>query len=244
MAQAPEGTVIKLQDGSTRVKRGGQWIPAGNLFQGGAPKLEPQERTQLKEARQRAQTATGTINQLDRFMTVNRETPTGEFGGLPIVRNVRAMFDPNVAEMNSIVERLTPAQREPGSGVMSDADIKMYRASVVGVDKPGPANTRISALGKAGASRERDYAAYLDYYAKVNGTLNGAQEQWDAYAAAEPVYDPTAGTVRKATPWRQYFGIETPAPSAGGRQGGAAPPSRGGTAVKVGNQTYTVREKP
>ena len=244
MAQAPEGTVIKLQDGSTRVKRGGQWIPAGNLFQGGAPKLEPQERTELRDARDRAKTAKSTITQLDRFMTVNRQEPTGGLGGLPVVRNIRGMFDPDVAQMNAIVEKITPAQREAGSGVMSDADIKMYRASVVGVDKPGPANTKIAALARAGASREREFAAYLDYYAKVNGTLNGAQEQWDAYADEEPVYDPISGTTRQARSWRQYFGIETPAPSAGGRQGGAAPPSRGGTAVKVGNQTYTVREKP
>lgn len=240
MTQAPEGTVIRLQDGSTRVKRGGQWIAAGTLFQGAGPKLTPQEGKMLTDARTRAEGASSTISNLDRFMTLNRQEATGGLGGLPVVRNVRGMFDPQVAEMNAIVEQITPAQREPGSGVMSDADIRMYRASVVGLDKPGPANSRIAARGTAGAMRERDYAAFMDYYAKVNGTLNGAQEQWDAYKQAEPVYDPQSGQVRRARPWRQYFGIEQAQPSSGGSSGQAPAQRARATTVRVGGKTYQV----
>lgn len=239
MSKAPDGTVIKMQDGSTRVKRGGQWISAGNLFQGAAPKMTTQENQQLATVREGAAGAEGAIEQIDRFMTLNQKTPTGQIAGMQPYRSLRAAFDPNVAQMNAIVEKLTPAQREPGSGPMSDPDIAMYRASVIGVDKPGPANTKIAALARAGEQRRRDYAAYMDYYARLNGTLNGAQEQWDSYSAQEPVYDHKTGTARTARSWRRHFGIDgQPKPprataGTGPPQGTQAPAQRPATPGRV-----------
>lgn len=246
---APEGTVVLMQDGSYRVKRGGQWIDAGNLYVGPGPKLDPQERKQLGEVRMQAEKATGVMQDVDRFMSLNKEQPSGGLLGLPIVRDVQGLFDPEVSEMNAINNRLTPAQREPGSGAMSNADVAMYRSSVIGYDKPGSTNSKIGARTRAGALRQKEYAAFLDYYARVNGTINGAQEQWDEYKEAEPVYEPGTGRIRRAKPWREYFSIgSAPKPRGVGASPGQAkpPPAEtrpASTTVKVGRNVYEVREK-
>lgn len=220
MANAPEGTVVEMADGSRQIKRGGQWVSAGSLYVGSAPKLDPTDRKQLDTARASAQKAGGTIQDLDRFQALNERQPSGELLGLPIVRDVVGMFDPEVGEMNAISNRLTPAQRDAGSGAMSDRDVEMYRSSVVGMGKPGPTNQRVGAIARAGAIRQKEYAAFLDYFGRINGTLNGAQEMWDQYKTAEPAYDPDRGTVRRAKPWREFFGVS------GGQQSASNNPAR------------------
>ncbi len=239
MANAPEGTVIQMPDGSQRVKRGGQWLPAGNMYVGAGPKLTPQENKQLGEVRMTANKASGAIQDMDRFMTLNQRQPSGQLLGLPVVRDIAGVFNDDIGEMNAINNRLTPSQRESGSGAMSDRDVDMYRRSVVGVGQTGPANQRIAALAKAGAVRQRDYAAFMDYFSRVNGTLNGAQELWDAYRDAEPVYDPDTATMRQAKSWRAYFGVGgDPAPKKSAPSAGGA-----GASVRIGGSTYQVREK-
>jgi hypothetical protein len=211
MANAPDGTVIKMPDGSMRVKRGAEWLPTGKLYSGPGPQLATGEQKQLTDARTRANAAEGVLNDQARFSALNKRTPTGGYMGLPLVGNmfagVAGAFNPDVREMNAITERLTPAQREAGSGPMSDADVNMYRKSVIGPGNVGNTNRDVGTRMRAGAIRERDYAAFMDYYAKVNGTLNGAQEAWDGYKTSNPIYDPETATVRKTQPWRAYFGL-------------------------------------
>lgn len=208
MAQnAPEGTVIRMPDGSTRVKRGTEWLPTGRLYVGPGPKLSPQEQKALGTARTEAEKAAGGIADIERFSALNQKQGTGGFLGFPGARNVFGMFDTELSEMNAITDRLTPMQREPGSGAMSDRDVEMYRSSTVNAGRYGNANRNVGQRAKAGMMRQRDYAAFMDYYARVNGSLNGAQEAWDAYKVAEPIYDPATGTVRQGKSWRAHFGI-------------------------------------
>src|SRR5690606_39909362 len=87
------------------------------------------------------------------------------------------------------------------------------RSATVGIDKPGNANAAVGKALKATATRQGDYVAFLEHYAQTNGSLLGAQEEWDAYAAANPMFDQDAKgalIVRKTTPWRQFFGVEQP----------------------------------
>lgn len=213
MANAPDGTVIRMPDGSLKVKRGVNWIPAGDMYAGPGPKLDPTERKQLGDARSSAERAGSAMMDLDRFQTLNRRQGSGGLMGLPVLRDLHGMVNPDVAEMNAITNRLTPQEREAGSGAMSDKDVEMYRSAVPGQGNPGPANKMIANRRRAGAMRQRDYSAFMEYYARVNGTLNGAQEMWDGYKEAEPVYDAARGEVRQATPWRQYFKVESAAPA-------------------------------
>lgn len=225
MPNAPDGTVIRMQDGSLRVKRGAQWLPTGNMYVGPGPKLEPQDRKALAEARQGAERAGSAMLDLDRFQALNRKQGSGGLLGLPVVRDLHGLVNPEVGEMNSITKRLTPQEREPGSGPMSDKDVEMYGASVPGQRYLGPTNAKLAGRRRAGAIRHREYAAFQDYFARVNGTLNGAQEMWDEYKVAEPVYDPQSGTVRQARGWREYFGVSAPARGGGGRQAAPGAPA-------------------
>lgn len=237
MANAPDGTVIRMPDNSMRVKRGAEWLPTGKLYSGPGPKLATGEQKQLTDARTRANAVEGVLNDQARFSALNKRTGTGGAYSLPLVGNmfagVAGAFNPDVREMNAITERLTPSQREVGSGPMSDADVNMYRKSVIGPGNDGSTNRAVGARMRAGATRERDYAAFMDYFAKVNGTLNGGQEAWDSYKTSNPIYDPETATVRQTQPWRAYFGLPeasgaTPAPRAPAKAPPKATPRVGG----------------
>lgn len=232
---APEGTVIKKADGTYAIKRGGQWMPAGRMYAGPAPKLEATERKALGDYRAGAQRAGEVMIDLERFGSLNRQQGSGGVLGLPVIRDIHGMVNPMVGEMNAITNRLTPGEREAGSGAMSDKDVEMYRSAVPGQGYTGETNKNLRERRKAGAIRTREHAAFMDYYARVNGTLNGAQELWDEYKDAEPVYDPQKGVARQARPWRDYFGVGGGAP--------AAPATRAGQTVTVGGKSYSVRVK-
>lgn len=69
---------------------------------------------------------------------------------------------------------------------------------------------------EAGTRRQRDYVAFMEQYAKDNGNLLGAQEEWDTYAAAVPMFEQSTNgniTVLQGTPWRQFFNMEQNTPA-------------------------------
>jgi hypothetical protein len=169
-------------------------------------------------ARQRAADA-------NRFITLNRANPTGTGAALlgPAVG-----LNPAYAEMRAISARLVPGERTPGSGPMSDGDAVLYGRAVLDVDKPGPANQALADVVIASAERDADYASFLDEYANLNGNLVGANEDWQAYVNANPLFSSGANgqTVRRPAreiqPWRDFMGF-------GERQrGGAQARARGG----------------
>lgn len=175
----------------------------------GATKLAPQDSKYISEARTSAQQLSATVPLVDRFIELNTKVWTGGALGNNTLAGAAAMFDPRVAEMKAITDRLTPAMRQGMPGAASDRDVAMFQSATVGLGKPGPANQSVARALKAGAKRQADYVAFLENYAKENGSLLGAQEEWDAYAAANPMFDQDDKgnlTIRKQTPWRQYFG--------------------------------------
>ncbi|WP_332763906.1 hypothetical protein [Phenylobacterium sp.] len=213
----------------------------GAAFFGAAssrPKMFAKTEQELMSLDGDAKTAQSLRADANRFRDLNRQVPTGELGGLPVVRDVRAMFDPKVGEMKAIVEKMTPSMREAGSGAMSDRDVQMYRASVVGLDKVGPTNSALSGVIEAGARRTSDYTAFKNEWARRHNTLVGSQEAWDDYAEANPLFEAgeTGTKVRKATPWRQYFGLETlstrPTAPAGPRKPALPPAVRAAYAIQ------------
>lgn len=243
--QIPEGTVATNRDGRKAIFRQGRWnvmapdvqsdAPGAGFMTGiVAPKLTKEDSTALASYRNDSRRAMSARSDAMRFQDLNAQEPTGGLGGLPIVRDIRAAFDPQVSEMKAITEKLTPAQREPGSGTMSDADIAMYRAATVGLNKPRAANDAMAKVVRAGAVRQADYAAFMDTWGLRNGTLLGAQEAWNSYTEANPLFEQGANgntAVKGWTPWRQWFGVaggqKSPAPSApkpsmtgGGASGG------------------------
>lgn len=148
----------------------------------------------------------------NRFADLNDKEATGGLAGL--VAPVLAPFDPGVAEMRAISERMTPLVRAPGSGAMSDRDVQMYRKSVPNMGNPRETNKALSKVIDAGARRESDFAAFMNEWARRNNSLVGAEEAWRAYADANPLFKEQGGNtvVNPWTPWRKWFGIEAPKP--------------------------------
>lgn len=173
------------------------------------PKMFSGTEKELMALDKAAQTAQSVRADANRFRALNVDVGTGGIKNLPGIRDVRAMFDPKLAEMKAIVEKLTPSLREAGSGAMSDRDVEMYRASVVGLDKPGPTNEAMARVLDAGARRSGDYTAFKNEWARKNNTLVGSQEAWQQYAEDNPLFSsgPTGTTVNQVTPWREYFGL-------------------------------------
>lgn len=221
--QGPRGGLTKVSAPTTA--RGID--PTNPLYsQGGAVGgLSSSERGDLTKVRDAARGANSAIADANRFISLNQKTNTGGIqNNVWGLKDANKVLNPNIQEMTAITNRLTPAQREAGSGAMSDRDVEMYRSSVLNPGNEGPVNQAISARLKAGASRQRDYAAFLDEFAKVNGTLAGAQEKWDAYSNEHPLYDYERGSIRSGVPsWRQYFGVQQAKPAARQTQAASKP---------------------
>lgn len=179
----------------------------------GAFKLSPQDSKYLSGAREAAQQLHNTAPLIKRFLQLNSKVGTGGAMGLGVVSGSAALLDPRVAEMKAISDRLTPAMRQGMPGAASDRDVAMFQSATVGIRKPGPANTAVGRALVAAADRQGGYVAFLEDYAKKNGSLLGAQEEWDAYAAANPMFDEDGQgnlIVRKQQPWREFFGESAP----------------------------------
>ncbi len=190
--------------------------PNNPLFvgQGAVGSLSSKERDSLVGARDNAQAAGDRLSELGRFEAINRRARTGgiedTISAIPILR----AFTPNNVEMRAITNKIAPTLRQANSGAMSDKDLDTFKTSIPNVGATGPTNQAIGARLRAGSMRERDYAAFMDEFARANGTTFGAQEKWDEYKTMHPLYDPKTGSVRSGVPsWRQYFGMTKPSRS-------------------------------
>lgn len=207
--------------------RGTAMTAASRAAAGGAPvKLSPQDSKYLSTARQHATDLASIVPQLERFGALNREVGTGGLSAVPVVQSTLAALDPRQAEMKSIQDRITPLMRQGLPGSASNFDVQMFQSATVGLGKPGPANEAVRKMTAAAAARVADYAEFMEEYAQQNGNLLGGQEEWDAYAEANPMYGSDKSgklVINKQQPWRLYFADE------GG--GGDAPPA---SALKEG----------
>jgi hypothetical protein len=90
--------------------------------------------------------------------------------------------------MRAITDTLTPMMRVPGSGSMSDGDRLIFANAVPRVGAMGAANQRTGNAMIQAAQNMDDYAAFLDMYSE-GGDLRGAQQTWNLYLNANPIYD-------------------------------------------------------
>lgn len=183
--------------------------------QGAVGGLSGKERDSLVQSRDAAQMAGDRLSELNRFDAVNKIADTGGWtdpaSAIPVIKGLV----PNNVELRSITNKIAPTLRSAGSGAMSDKDLETFKTSIPNVGFTRETNANVSARLRAGSQRERDYAAFMDEFARVNGTTFGAQEKWDAYKNDHPLYDYKTGTVRQGVPsWRQYFGIQQAKPAA------------------------------
>lgn len=182
------------------------------------------------EARTTRGDASAALAAVSEFVELNRRTATGPLA------DVRALASTDLQRMRSITERLTPQVRAAGSGAMSDADVAMYRRSVVNIQTGRDANAQTAAAMAAGFQAQIDHADFVTAYIERHGTAVGADALWARYSEAHPIYDHQTGAPRQRPPWRSVINIEArqtgataspPAAQSGGvrlRQGGNGRP--------------------
>lgn len=112
------GTTIQMGEQETAMQRGfGEGIA--------------EETNQIVEA---GRTASRALGQIDTLEAALQSAPQGVFGGIAGIANQfgipisENMSDLQVAD--AIISQLVPQQRPPGSGVMSDADLELFKRSL------------------------------------------------------------------------------------------------------------------
>ena len=210
---------------------------AGN--QGNAmERLAPQERGMIVSASNAASSARNRIRDLERYQTLNRERGTGM---LPGMMGPVAGIDPVYAEMRQLEAKLTPREREAGSGPMSDRDLMFYNRAIPRIGNPGPTNDSIVAAGVAMSQRDIEYAGFLEEWAARNGTLLGSTESWQQYVDQNPLLEEGENNTlivrQNVTPWRTYFGY-------GDQQRQSGPAQQGGGPVNVSTEDEYRRLPP
>ena len=178
----------------------------GNGFQSSSRTLSAQERASVADAQNAARGALDTLPDINRFDQINAKTPTG---GLNRWNDaIQGMIDPNMQQMNEISARLTPAQRQPGSGTTSDRDLALFQQAVPSRKNTAVTNSAILERARAEAVRRQQYADFLDDYAAKNGTLNGAETAFRSQVGLgtrETPYEPNAAGDRSQLPRGAYY---------------------------------------
>lgn len=171
-------------------------------------KLSPQEHKLLTETQAQANAALDTLPDINRFQELNAQTRTGGLMGMGPFAAARNMFDPNVQQINEINARLTPAQRQPGSGTTSDRDLALFQQAVPGLNRDRTANTAILERGRQEAVRRQQRADFYAEFAAKNGTLNGAEQAFRGtigLGSMESPYDLSQGQSRAPIPRAAYY---------------------------------------
>lgn len=171
--------------------------------------LNQTDQRRISAAVTSAESATSLAADARRFMELNRRAPTNPLVG---VAGPAAGLNPTYAEMRAIQSRMAPLMREAGSGAMSDRDVALFLRSVPSLGNPTETNNSIASVIQAGAQRAQDRAAFLEDFAQKNGNLLGAQEQWNRYTRANPLFEERGGNtqVRNNVPdWRNFFSGST-----------------------------------
>lgn len=172
--------------------------------------LSAQKRLEDPDFLQALSKARGNIADTNRLTDLMDVQDTGGvLINTPLIGSAMKKFDPELNEMQSIQDRLTPQQRVAGSGATSDFDAKMFQNALPSPDKPKATNENII---KAIQTRENDtlnYQSFLSDYLDVNGHLNGADKYWQEYINNNPIFDPTKNDMTlnaNRMDYKSYFG--------------------------------------
>lgn len=139
----------------------------------------------------------------------------GVLRNLPGAQSVEGAFDPEIKEMASIIDRITPLMRQGLPGAASERDTAMFRGAAFGTDKDPQTNRNLIQGFQTSAQIAQDRIAYRDAYVSQNGFLRGSEESWLEYLEANPIFDPNSDVRSpqlnpRRQSWQEFFGGVTP----------------------------------
>lgn len=164
----------------------------------------------IQKMQEEADALAPTINNLKRFQELNEEEKNSLLGTGPVADYVPNLSD-NLQEMASISAKLTPLERAPGSGAASDFDAKMFQKATVGTNKDYAVNKNIATARTIDAQNQMDKAQFFENYLSAHNHLRGAQQAWQKYLNANPIFDQNGkkfelNSARKT--WQEFFSGE------------------------------------
>lgn len=148
----------------------------------------------LESAQEETAKSNNVITSLDRFMQLNSKNETGARYAVPGAKTIAGTLSPEIGEMKSIVDMLTPMMRNGMPGAASDRDVAMFRGATVGLDKPKKANENIALGLKVANQNVIDKATFLSEYVSQYGHDRGSDVEWKKYLRENPIFDPLSPT--------------------------------------------------
>lgn len=144
--------------GATNVNIGGE----GDKFYEKLDQKNAETFATLSEGGMGARSRMAQLNQLE---TLLQQSPAGAEAGLKLWLGDLGIATDGVDGLQatrSLIEKMVPEQRAPGSGPMSDADIVMYRRSLASVQNQPGGNALIIGRAKAIAEYDMQMGAIAD----------------------------------------------------------------------------------
>lgn len=95
----------------------------------------------------------------------------------------------DVAEFNSLANKLAPQQRPAGSGTTSDKDMEIYRKATIGWGKDKNANRSIIALGRKMAENDIAHEELRAAWISDGRSLTDFDKIWRKYVKEQRIYN-------------------------------------------------------
>lgn len=131
------------------------------------------------------------IRQIDRFMALNEDEPSGPLYGIPGISWLTG-WSTAAQEMDQIRADIARKQRQPGEGQVSNFDAAQFLIASPGRGKNYETNKNIASGIKIAKQLGLEQRAFLRNYLAVNRHMSGAKEAWNRYLESNPIFDPTA----------------------------------------------------
>lgn len=141
-------------------------------------KMSDGDRALIRDLSTQADKALKVATNAERFVALNKEKDTGGWLGVGTpwgsIGDIAASFDPNLAQMSALSNRMAPNFRDAGDP--SGREMQMYKRSAPTIELPRAANTQIQKDLQSDSDRAAARAAFMDRWGQLNGTLSGGEE--------------------------------------------------------------------
>ncbi len=200
---SPEGQQLirdRYAKASTNINIGGQGEDGfGASKKKFAEKLAEKQANQWESQTEAASSAEENIAAADEMLTLlNQGLETG--GLTPLRAGVDKLskaalgfsltgVDPDMADrFQGLSTKLSRQLRQPGEGIMTDADAKAYEKVIGGLGTGVEANRASINAFKKTQQRNREKAAEMDAWVSKTGTLDGFKDYWNRYMKQNPLF--------------------------------------------------------
>jgi hypothetical protein len=164
----------------------------------------------LKTEAEKTGKARATIDAMTEADSLNDQITTGKYGIVPGGEYAQTKFDSKAARFDSIAKDQARNAYVKGEGALSDMERKMFEKASISLGNPNATNKQIIKVTKEIAQRNLEHAEYLARYFGVNKTMFGAEENWNKYIAANPLFAKESSSENlvlnpNRKPYQQYF---------------------------------------